>query len=59
MESLLIRCLVLLLSLALANGNPRVAGSFGACQPANTSLSVFTTVSVAGVRADRFFRRFP
>ena len=59
MESLLIRCLVLLLSLALANGNPRVAGSFGACQPANTSLSVITTVSVAGVRADRFFRRFP
>ena len=44
--------------LNLARVAPRVAGSFGACQPANTSLSVITTVSVAGVRADRFFRRF-
>jgi len=47
------------IELNLARVARRVAGSFGACQPANTSLSVITTISVAGVRADMIFRRRP
>jgi hypothetical protein len=47
------------IELNLARVAPRVAGSFGACRPANTPLSVIATVSVAGVRVDRIFRRCP